>query len=139
MDKKRNRNESSNVRRAITGITGSILTTLMITALFAGMISKELIGEEKIDYCAAAVLLASIIAGGTISISKYENRIRSVLCMGGAYFAILAILTGIFFHAEYQRIGVTIVIVLIGCILTAMLSKKGSKNQKIRKSKIKRC
>ena len=48
-------------------------------------------------------------------------------------------ITGIFFSADYQRIGITILIVIFGCISATILSKKGGKNYKSRKSKTKRC
>ena len=141
MNKKQNlnMNENRNVRRMIAGISGSLLTTLIVTAMFAGMISKELIPEEKIGYSAIVVVLVSVIIGVSIAISKSENRILPLVCVGLSYLVVLMTLTGIFFSADYQRVGITILIVIFGCISATILSKKGGKNYKSRKSKTKRC
>ena len=87
MNKKQNpnMNEKRNFRRMIAGVSGSLLTTLVITAMLAGMISKELIPEEKIGYSATVVLLASVIIGASIAISKRENRVLPLVCVGFGY------------------------------------------------------
>ena len=141
MNTKRNVNlrGDSRLKRMIAGITGSVLTTMMVTAIFAGMISKKIIPEEKLGYCTVAVLLISVIAGNKIGTSKCDNKTVTSVCLGTAYLAILLILTAIFFGAQYQGLGVTIIIVLVGCVLAAMTGKNGSKNQKFKKSKYKRC
>ena len=141
MNKKRNTSMggSVKVRRTITGVACSFLVTMVVTAIFAGMISKKLIPEERIDYCMVVILLVSTIAGAVIAISKCDNRVLTGIYIGIAYLAMLLTLTAIFFGGEYQRIGVTSSIVLIACFFAAMLRKNGSKNLKFRKSKNKRC
>lgn len=141
MNKKRNTGMggSVTVRRTITGVACSCLVTMVVTAVLAGMISKKLIPEEKIDYCRVVILLISTIAGVDIAILKCDNRVLTGMYIGVAYLAMLMTLTSIFFGGEYQRIGVTSSIVLIACFFAAMLRKNGSKNIKFRKSKNKRC
>ena len=126
---------SVKVRRTITGVACSFLVTMVVTAIFAAMISKKLIPEERIDYCTVVILLVSTIAGAVIAISKCDKRVLTGIYIGIAYLAMLLTLTAILFGGEYQRIGVTSSIVLIA----AMLRKNGSKNLKFRKSKNKRC
>ena len=139
MNTKQSVNINGVARRMINGITGSFLATVAATAIFAVFISKELIAEETIDSCSTVVLLVSAITGSSIAITKSDKKTLIGIYVGTAYLAVLMIITGIFFGAQYQMIGVTSLIVLFGCIFTAILRKNDGKNRRFRKSKIKRC
>ena len=127
------------LRGMTAGITGSALTTLMSTAIFSWMISKKVIPEEHVIYCTVVILLISAITGSEIVISKCDKKAAMGICSGIVYLAMMLIVTTIFFGAQYQRIGVTTIIVLVGCVLAAMLTKSDRKNHKFKKSKTKRC
>ena len=139
MNTKQSVNINGVARRMINGITGSFFATVAATAIFAVFISKELIAEETIDSCSTVVLLVSAITGSSIAITKSDKKTLIGIYVGTAYLAVLMIITGIFFGAQYQMIGVTSLIVLFGCIFTAILRKNDGKNRRFRKSKIKRC
>ena len=130
---------NSTLRGMTVGITGCALTTLMSTVIFAWMISKKVIPEENIIYCTMVILLISAITGSKIVTSKCDKKAATGICLGIVYLAMMLIVTTIFFGAQYQRIGVTTIIVLVGCVLAAMLSKSDRKNHKFKKSKTKRC
>ena len=123
----------------IAGVIGSVLVTFASVTIFSGMILREIISEESKGYCAVAILLASVTTGSSIAISKSSNRVRTSLYIGIIYSTILLTVTAILFGAQYQGVGVTIFVVIIGCILTVMLQKNSSKNFKFRKNKIRRC
>jgi len=126
MSNNRNVNKGSKglPQRLLAGITGSTFATIISIGIFSGMVSKGIIPEESVGYCAVAVLLFSIMVGSGIAISKSTKRMRISLYMGVIYCVLLLATTAVLFGAEYQGIGVTIFIVVIGCVLTVIVYGK---------------
>lgn len=115
----------------------SLAVTLAGAAVFASLISKEVLGEESIGYCAMVLILAASLLGAAAAVGKIKRR-RVYVCLlsGGIYYGILLAMTALFFGGQYQGMGVTAPLVLAGSGLVALLGLRGEKGAKPRRRKI---
>lgn len=116
--------------------TGSLLMSIAGAALSGYLISKEVLQESSIGYCAMVLILLSSIVGAAIAVGRIKRR-RVFVCMisGLIYFGILLCMTALFFGGQYQGIPVTGLLVLAGCALVALLGLKREKAPKYRRRK----
>lgn len=106
----------------------SLVLTVAGAGLFAYLISKEILQESSIGYCAMVLVLLSAIAGAAAAVGRIKRRRVYVCAISGViYFGILLSMTALFFGGQYQGIGVTALLVLAGCGLVALLGLKGEK------------
>ena len=121
------------------GAIASILVTVLICAIGAHMISREILAQSQTGYCAIAALLTATITGGAVASGKIKRKKMMVCLLSGlVYFSILIIVTALLFGGRYQGIGVTLITVAIGSIASALLvnhdkkKKVGPRRKKIR-------
>lgn len=108
------------------GLLLSGLLTLTGAALCARLISREVLQEESMGYCAAAILIVSGGAGEWLACRKAQHR-RMVVSMLSAfcYLALLLCCTALFFGGQYDGIGVTALIIFgTGCAVGLLGLKK---------------
>lgn len=137
------------VNRKVTGTALSIPAGLAVAAAvsllvtFAGaaasgyLISKEILQESSIGYCAMVLILMSSAAGAAVAVGKIKKRRVFVCAVSGLiYFGVLLSMTALFFGGQYQGIHVTGLLVLAGCTLVALLGLKHEKAPKYRRRKV---
>lgn len=107
------------------GALVSVVMTILVTAVGAHMIASEIMPQEQIGYCSIAAILASTISGGLTAASRIKRR-RLLTCMlsGTCYFIILLSVTALFFGRQYEGFGVTLLIVILGSFVAALLGKR---------------
>ena len=110
----------------LTGALVSILMTVMICIIGGWMIGSEMIEQNKIGYCSITALLASAILGSMVASKKVQRkRFLITLASGGIYYALLVAVTIIFFDGSFQGMGVTLITVLIGVVVSVLISNWG--------------
>lgn len=130
---------TGSIDELIVGVTASILMMLFGTSFFALLITKEVIEESNIGYCALAILLISSISG-TVAIRRRKTGMQpqKYLTTGAIYFVLLSCVTMIFFGAKFQGVFVTSIVVISGCLLPAVLGKQTKSKRKAVRSKMRR-
>lgn len=132
--------EKNTVQRIIVGITAGIIITLLGVGLAAIMIARGIVQESGTAYCAIAILLLSAVTASRIAALNYSGiKIWISLATGLTYSAILLAVTALFFDGQYRGIGVTIMVVLSGCTMAAIMKNKGNNMRKLRRNKNRPC
>ena len=110
------------------GALVSVVTTIGVCMIGAWLIGAEILAQEQIGYCSIVALLLSTILGG-ITTWKKVRRKRLLVCVGSGavYYAILVMVTVVFFDGRFEGLGVTLCVILIGSLTTYLLSKVGQK------------
>lgn len=120
------------------GFTMGALTNLAVTfggaALCAMLISKGVLSESAIGYCAMVVVLLSAMAGATVAARRIKRR-RVIVCgvAGAIYFCILLCMTALFFGGQYQNCGTVALLILAGSVLLIALGLRQEHKPKYRK------
>mgnify|MGYP003413196440 CR=1 FL=1 len=115
---------------AVGTVTSSLVLFLGIS-VFALLITKEVIGEPYIGYCALVILLLSSMSG-TIAIQWGTKGMHPQinLIVTAIFFLMLAFLTVIFFEGKFQGVFVTLIVVFSGYLLPALLGKQKKNKRK---------
>ena len=104
------------------GAVVSVFVTVLICAIGAHMISREILPQNQIGYCAIGALMAATIAGGAVASGKIKRKKMMVCLLSGlVYFCILLALTALLFGGQYQGIGATLITVAIGSVASGLL------------------
>lgn len=114
----------------------SIAITILVTAMGAHMIASEIMPQEQIGYCSIAAILLSTVSGGMIATGRIKRR-RLMVCMlsGLCYFCILLSMTALFFGGQYDGIGVTLLIIILGSLVSALITNRQRRNSNHRQRK----
>lgn len=114
--------------KIITGAAVAFLTTVASTAICATAISKELIAQDGIGYCAIFTLLISALCAAMVSTTNNDKKCAKIKLMTGAiYTGGLLITNGLFFGGKYRGIPATIIVIFTGSVLAILIGRKGSK------------
>lgn len=118
---------------AVGGII-SLIITLAGAAATAHLVLNERIGENGIGYASIVILLLGSVMGawGAFSCIK-KQRLQICLLSAATYYLLLLAITALFFGGQYQGMGVTAVVILIGGAIVALFPAKGKTNFKFRK------
>ena len=120
----------------LIGVLVSIGVTLISASILAWFIATEKMSENMISYGAMVVLLLSALLGSGVAIARIRRlRVQVCLITGGIYYLVLLAMTALFFEGQYQGMGLTAILVLVGSGLVALL---GIRDKKSRKNKIKK-
>ena len=112
----------------------SLIITMAGAAVTAYLVLNERVGENGIGYAAIAVLFLAAVMGawGAYSCIK-KQRLQICLLSAGVYYLLLLAITALFFGGQYQGMGVTAFVVLIGTLIVAFFPGKGSAKMKFKK------
>lgn len=119
----------------IAAIT-SIVTTLLMSGILAWLVLTERVGESVVGYGAMVILLVSSFFGAMIAAGMIKHR-KMMVCLlsGAAYFLCLLACTALFLGGQYQGVGISALLILVGSAGAALtdLRKGGSFNKKSRR------
>lgn len=116
----------------------SLLVTLGGAAIFANLISREVLKETSIGYCAIVLILLSSLLGAAVAVTRIKRRRVYVCALTGViYYGVLLAATAMFFGGQYTGMGVTALLVLAGCGTVALLGLRKEKARYPRRNKIK--
>ena len=114
----------------------SLLITLVGSWFFAYLISKEILEEITIGYCAMFIILLASLTGTAAAVGKIKRRRLCVCGLSGLiYFGILLSMTALFFGGQYQGVGVTALLIMAGSCTVALLGLRGERRVRRRKKK----
>ena len=104
---------------------------LVLTALFAGAISREWVPESAMGYGAAGILLLSAGAGAYAAGRWYPAKGAAASCLGGlGYFLVLLLLGALFFGGRFHGILVSALLILGAVGAAVLLSARRGKGRK---------
>lgn len=122
------------------GVAWGTVSALSITAVGAGilawMMAGEKMNEDSLGYGIIVVLLIASCAGALVAARRIKRlRVQMCLLSGAVYYLSLIAVTALFFGGKYQGMGVTAIVVFIGCIAASImtLSKRMTAKPKMRK------
>ena len=101
--------------------------TILLCAVGAMLIDREMLGENTIGYIAMVTLLAASYIGGLTAAGAIKHRYAAV-CGAAAliYYGILIGMNALFFDGIYRGMGVTALLVGCGCTLSLLtVQRKG--------------
>lgn len=113
------------------GILSGLTLTLLISLFTAYLISAGVVCQDKTGYCAMATLVLSSGTGAWVGAKRIKRMPMqtAALCAAG-YFLLLLSLTALFFGGQYDGMGVTFLIVIIGSGAGGVLAAKEPKKRK---------
>ena len=127
---------NSIIRNLGCGTAVSLVITLIATFLFSGMISKEMLSEETMGYCALVITFFASLVGTKAGIANQdEKKLYIALLIGMIYIVSLLSTTGLFFAWRYKGDWLLMTSPLLGCLIPVMPRKNRAKNSKVRRSK----
>lgn len=110
------------------GVIVCLLVTLAGAALTAWLMTSETIGEDGLGYAVMMILvLASCIGALTAVCLTKRMRLQVSMLTGGVYYLALLAITALLFGGQYQGMGVSAIMILIGCALVAFLPVKNGR------------
>lgn len=113
---------SSLLTGLIMGAAVSTGITLMITALLAILLDREVISWEKIGYAILIMIMLSAFMGGVTAYNRIRRqRVLISLMAGLIYWGVLLSVTALFFGGQYEAVGVTALLVAGGSLCSAMV------------------
>ena len=118
------------------GVLAGVGVTLVGAGFLAWLMAQERLQSEGVGYAIIVVLLVASSLGALVAAGKIKRlRVQMCLLSGAVYYLVLLMITALFFGGKYQGMGVTAMVVLIGCgaaSLTSLSNRKSTKT-KIRK------
>lgn len=113
------------------GAIFSMGLTVILAAVLAGLMFKDMIQEEMIGVISAGILIVSSGIGAWTAFKKIKHR-RLMVCLlsGVLYYLLLLSCTALFFGGQYQGMGATGLTILGGCSAAALLGLHGQGGRK---------
>ncbi len=114
------------------GIFGSLILTFLGAALLAYLIGKGSVMQSGISFGCMIILAASSSFGAFLASGLFKRR-KLMVCgitAAGYYLSLLA-MTAMFFEGQYNGLGITAIMVLLGAgtALLPVLLGKGKKTK----------
>lgn len=114
-----------------TGLCISLVTTLILSALLAKLVSTEKVEWGNIGYGIMIILLlTSVIGSKATCIMIKRRKLIGCLLAGLLYWLSLIMITALFFGGQYDGMGVTGFIVLCGSAVVCLLESRGERGRK---------
>ena len=109
---------------AIAGVI-SMLVTMLVVVLGGVLVSSEIIAYEHIGYCSMMALLVGSAVAAITAVNRIKHQKMLVCILSGVvYYMILLSVTALFFGGQYRGMGVTLLMVMGGCALGAIISNR---------------
>ena len=110
----------------LSGVTVSMLITLVGAAVAAWLISAEITSQESVGYLSAVILVLGGAIGAAVSAGRIKRmRLQMSVLSGVFYYLSLLAMTALFFGGQYEGMGATGIAVAAGCAGGAIVGLKG--------------
>jgi hypothetical protein len=120
-----------------TGALTGLAITLIISYLAAFMASRELLDRDMFGYCAMAVLILASFVSAKVAVAKIKKMpLQMAAASGLVLYVLLLSMTALFFGGQYDALGVTLVLGLIGSGAGGILASGKPKRRKQKYHKI---
>lgn len=118
------------------GIATSIIVSVAAAAAAAALVNSERMDIGNLSPTTAVIhILASFLGGWLASSLTGQKKLICVLGTAAGYLVVMLAITALLFDGQYQGVGLTILMVLIGAGAVILLGLRG-KNRGNRKHKI---
>ena len=109
------------------GILVSIAITILSAAAIAWLVASEKIGEGSMDFLSGVIHVAAAALGAWIA-SALTKKMRLQVCLltGLGYYLALLGVTALLFEGQYSGMGVTALLIAVGCVSIALLPTKNA-------------
>lgn len=118
----------------VSGAMTAAGITLILSAVVARMIDKQLLSWDNMGYGVMGILLAASWLGAIITAGKVKRQ-RFLMCVltGVLYYGILLAVTALFFGGQYSSVGETGLLIFCGSVLAAFtgISRKSKRKPRI--------
>ena len=105
------------------GAAVSLGVTAMLSAVTAWLVVSGRFAPDSVGYFVMVILLLSTASGAAMASGRIRRcRLQICLAAGGIYYGCLLAVTALFFGGIYNGMGVTALMVLCGCLATALLA-----------------
>lgn len=137
MIKQEEANLSATVIGGAVGGGGSIVATLILSALATGLANRGMVGEASIDAVSVGILVLSSVVGSLLGCAVTgHRRVQVCLISGGVYYLALLACNVMLFDGIFRTVGVTGLVVLGGCGAVILLGlKEGKRGHRMGKTK----
>ncbi len=113
------------------GLCVSLVTTLMLSAILAELVSTEKLEWGKIGYGIMTILLITSVIGSKATCIMIKRRKLMVCLLAGLlYWISLIMITALFFGGQYDGMGVTGSVVFCGSAVVCLLESRGERGRK---------
>ena len=116
------------------GLLISLIITFAGSAATAYLVLGERMGENGIGYASLVILFVSSVMGawGAVNCIK-RQRLQVCLLSAAVYYLSLIAMTAMFFGGQYQGMGFTAIVVVIGVLAVAFFPAKEGRKFRIKK------
>ena len=120
------------------GVAVSVCLTLMLGALLAFLVSREVVRQERIGYWIMPILFIASGMGSLLSYRKIRRRRLLVFSLTAAfYLASLLFMTMLFFSGRFEGVLPTALLIFGGsgtvCFLSATVKQKQKPSMMVRR------
>lgn len=93
----------------------SMSITIIIAAVVAHLISSEMLSHRNIGYSSMIILFISSLTGSWCGAKRIKRlHIQTAAMCGCVYFLTLLAITAVFFGGQYEGIGITLTLIVLG-------------------------
>ena len=98
-----------------SGMLTGLVITLLASAFAAYLASREVLAQDMFGYCAMGVLVLASFAGAAVAVRRIKKMpLQMAVASGLLLYVMLISMTALFFGGQYDAMGITLVLVLIG-------------------------
>ena len=109
----------------LTACGVSIALTMCLSVIGAMLVSRELLGQERIGILAMMILTVASVMGGITAAGKIKmRRMQMSLLHGALYGLFLVVLTFLFFGGQFQGMGTTLVVIAVSSIGGGLIANR---------------
>lgn len=124
------------VKTILLGTSISVGISASVSMLLAMMMNTEKIADVGMGYGVMVTIMMAAYCGSYAACKmRKEQRLPTALLTGGIYFVMLLLMNVLFYGAQFHGIGETVLLILCGCVLSAMWTSRKSGTGKFKKFK----
>lgn len=126
------------IKNVVRGVITGILTTIAGAVIMSVLIINETLEETSIGYSAMGILLLASMAACMAALVNAQSKKGMIVGItGGLYALILMGLNALLYKGGYEGVGVTLLLILAGCLTSLLLFGKQTKRGYAPKRKLK--
>ena len=115
----------------VMGAACSFMITVIICAFFAKLIETEVLSPNTMNYASAAALLCASASGSWMCLTRVKQKPLLVCLLSGTIYLLILLAINISLCTDsIQGVGVTILLVIAGSLVPALLKSRGGVGQK---------
>ena len=113
------------------GAAVSIGGTLLLSGILAYALEKGMVEMEKSGYFVMVILYTAAFLGALAAANQIKHR-KGDMCLlsGGIFFMGLMGITALFFNAQYEAVGETAAVLLMGSLTALLICRKGNRKRR---------